>query len=575
MTLPPLLRSRDRAKFTRSCIALAGLMVWLTWPAASVGEDLSQLDRGHRILIERGLQIHAMTFGTEDPNWWTNGDANGTYWEQSNFTTADLSDRKPRHQNRPEGQLWASWRSVISPTSPHRDDLVSWQYRDELDLDDPALRAEVKAWIDLERPRSPNTLLYTNEGPLQVSDANVRVYLADVQPDMLHLDEYPFRENTYFNGSPWTLYFQLARYRELALGGYDGTGANPIPYGTYVQSFVRNGSGDTWWLPSESEGRLNQFTAWTMGFKQVTPWTFNDVPEGSNTIDAIFFDGPVLTTEDPSPAFFWYAELNRQALNLGPTLTRLLSTDLRIVQGEKWPGIFWPDWMDEWDNGADPYITDITAQNFGAANDGDSGDVLVGYFTPLLEQFDGPSFEDQTYFMITNGLHEPNASAADTAQRITVEFDFGVSGITALQRLSRDTGMVEIVPLQSLGGSLYQLELDLPGGTGDLFKFANGAPFVPGSIPGDVNWDGVVGVGDLGILGAQWGTPGTAPFGADISPHLAPNGTVDVGDLAVLAANWGAGQGTSLEAMVVVPAPMSAFVGCVLLGSIVIRRGRP
>ncbi|MAE60084.1 MAG: hypothetical protein CMJ49_01880 [Planctomycetaceae bacterium] len=431
-------------------IALVGLMVWGT-AAAARGEDLSGLDRGHRILIERGFQLQATTFGTEDPNWWTNGDANGTYWEQSNFTTPHFWVRTPAQQNISIGDPWASALTNLGSHVRHREGLVSWQWRDEEDLDDPAIRAWVKGWFELERPRLPNTLLYTNEGPLQVSDANMRLYMTESQPDMLHLDEYPFRDDTYFNGSPWTLYFQLSRYRELALGGHDGTRTTPIPYGTYVQTFIKTPTGD-WWHPSESEARMNQFTAWTMGYKMINTWTFDDTPEGPNVLDSIFFDAPVNSTANPTPEFFWYAELNRQALNLGDSLVRLLSTDLRIVQGEKWPGIFWPDWMDEWDPNADPYITSISAENLGTANDGDAGDVLVGYFEPLLEQFDGPVFEDQTYFMITNGLHDPNTSAADATQRITVDFDFGGSGITSLLKLSRDTGLAEVVALQALGG---------------------------------------------------------------------------------------------------------------------------
>jgi hypothetical protein len=45
--------------------------------------------------------------------------------------------------------------------------------------------------------------------------------------------------------------------------------------------------------------------------------------------------------------------------------------------------------------------------------------------------------------------------------------------------MSRTTGGIELVPLQALGGSNYRLQLTLDGGTGDLFKFNTGAPFVP------------------------------------------------------------------------------------------------
>lgn len=60
--------------------------------------------------------------------------------------------------------------------------------------------------------------------------------------------------------------------------------------------------------------------------------------------------------------------------------------------------------------------------------------------------------------------------------------------------------------------------------------------------PADINQDGSVDIGDLALVGAQWGTDGTGhPLGysADVAPIGAPDGTVDVGDLAVIGANWG------------------------------------
>jgi hypothetical protein len=60
------------------------------------------------------------------------------------------------------------------------------------------------------------------------------------------------------------------------------------------------------------------------------------------------------------------------------------------------------------------------------------------------------------------------------------------------------------------------------------------------ALPGDAAYDGVVDVGDLGILAGNWGSTDedldfwTADFNHD--------GIVDVGDLGILAGNWGAVQ---------------------------------
>src|SRR4029079_18698318 len=122
--------------------------------------------------------------------------------------------------------------------------------------------------------------------------------------------------------------------------------------------------------------------------------------------------------------------------------------------------------------------TAISAVNLSSANGGFRGDVLVGYFNPLLESFDGPDFGNELSFMITSGLSDTTALVADTRQQITLSYDFKPSGINSLLRLNRDTGLVETVSLISDGGAKYHLTRTLDGGTGDLFKFNDGSIFV-------------------------------------------------------------------------------------------------
>ena len=55
----------------------------------------------------------------------------------------------------------------------------------------------------------------------------------------------------------------------------------------------------------------------------------------------------------------------------------------------------------------------------------------------------------------------------------------------------------------------------------------------PGPL-GDLNGDGIVGVGDLLILLASWG-----PCKGDCPADLDGNGFVGIGDLLILLANWG------------------------------------
>ena len=71
--------------------------------------------------------------------------------------------------------------------------------------------------------------------------------------------------------------------------------------------------------------------------------------------------------------------------------------------------------------------------------------------------------------------------------------------------------------------------------------FLSGTPTM---LPGDANGDGAVDVGDLGILGVNYGqTTGMTLAQADFTG----DGAVDVGDLGILGANWGRRVGTAIE----------------------------
>ena len=85
-------------------------------------------------------------------------------------------------------------------------------------------------------------------------------------------------------------------------------------------------------------------------------------------------------------------------------------------------------------------------------------------------------FEDQAgqeYFMVVNLQHGKNVSKT-TAMR-TVQLTFGPETGT-VQRLSRLTGRVETLKTHPADGG-RRLEIQLPGGTGDLFKWDNGKPW--------------------------------------------------------------------------------------------------
>lgn len=81
-------------------------------------------------------------------------------------------------------------------------------------------------------------------------------------------------------------------------------------------------------------------------------------------------------------------------------------------------------------------------------------------------------------------------------------------------------------------------------------------------IDADVNFDRLVDIADLALIGSQWGTPGHGPFNADVAPDPYGDGNVDVADLAIVGSNWGNAATTSLADAVNVPAP-AAWPGAI------------
>jgi hypothetical protein len=238
---------------------------------------------------------------------------------------------------------------------------------------------------------------------------------------------------------------------------------------------------------SESDLRLDQFSAWTMGFTFASAFTFDSITDAYPALGPLLFDGDDKSARR-TKEFRYMAETNRQSRNLGPTLVRLKSTDVRMLTG---PLSNIDHGVPSWDPAADadPYMTALSATNPGTVLGGEPGDVMVGFFEPLPGLASGDPAHDR-YFMVLNGLSGENVSASAATQLIRLDFDFGNSGIDGLQRVGRDTGLLEDIALAHDGGSRYHLEWSLPGGTADLFRYHRGGvsavpePAAAAALPG-------------------------------------------------------------------------------------------
>jgi hypothetical protein len=423
------------------------------------------LDKGHRLLIERGLQIQATSVTYDNFHLNTMQGANFTApswtWD---YTAPDMSLLGAPSN----GVQWARWidmnnESDLRPAEqPYKPNMVSLSVHDEQYLDSPSNMDATVNWFTANASKFPNTILYTNQWGSETSVNAMRDLNSRAHPDMLSFDTYPFGPT---NTSQW--YTDAAKYQSL--GKEFG-----IPVAFYLQTYHSTGDGAR--DPSGSELRWNQFAGWTFGFKMANAFIYN------NGASSLFIKPG--GDSFPAPLYNAFKETARQGKNLGRALVRLDSTDIRLIPGKHMEsgtpvtnGL--PSGIGNWAFGAngDPYISSITAASASATNNGLPGDILVGFFKVLREDMDGPA-SGEKYFMITNALLDPVASPEDTRQTITINFNFHFAGTpTSLLRLNRDTGLSEVVPLTNTGGFTYKLTFTLDGGTGDLFKYNDGTSF--------------------------------------------------------------------------------------------------
>ena len=509
----------------------------------------ADLTRGHYLLIEKGLQIQALTFPQSGDEIIFSMDR----FKESNFTGVNfwalyLDATWFGDKSAPQWGRWCSTNHAGDSLSDvelgYLNQMVSFQYMDEQNITNSDNITAAANWMALNKERYPDVISHTNQYGGQFTFAELQNYVLATQPDMVMFDTYPFN-GLLLGGSPTDWYLHMQKYRQLGLAGLKGDGSKPVPYALYLQTYIEEGRMQH--VVSDSELRLNQFAAWAFGFKFAETFLYINSDGG---LQSVLFNG--IGDLSPTSAFYEMAEINRQSRNLGPSLIRLISKDVRMMMGQH-KIVFLtvanttPSGITTGLSGADDYMTGATATNLGSKNNGLSGDVVIGFFKPLDEAFDGNFYSNQTYFMVTNGLTDGSASGSETQQTIRLTFNFGSSGINSLQRLSRDTGAVETVSLVSDGNGVYHLDLTLDGGTGDLFKYNTGAPFVgfytAEKISGDANSDGVVDVGDLGILAANYGQSNKGWSQGDFN-H---DGKVDVGDLGVLAANYGTGSSNNAD----------------------------
>ena len=302
----------------------------------------SQVTRGHRTLIKRGLQIQSMCSfvfkDTLNPTTFTL-----STFLQGGFTAPflDWNASGMSHLGAAPGVPWSRHSygrtlydaGLAGDEMAYLSNLISLSYKDEQDITSQTELNLARDWFTFSREHFPDVINYTNQSDNAFTLSQINNYISYCHPDMLCFDSYPFGNGNTACTNKY-IYEYLQKYRQAGLAGLDGTGARPIPCGIITQQWIYHNDSDPVnykdHMPSETELRLEVFGAWAFGYKFVNGFFYNDSDEG-NIFTSILFTGTGDTT--PTAKYTQVATLNTMSRNLGPALVRLISTDARMVMG--------------------------------------------------------------------------------------------------------------------------------------------------------------------------------------------------------------------------------------------------
>jgi hypothetical protein len=449
----------------------------------------AQISKGHQLLIDRGFQV-AGNVSPSDP-------FHLTTFSNANYTTMFwMWTSVPSEMGPAPGFPWASWiggQDQMPPRAgegPYLSQAVMLQLGDEANLNDDNTRTQFVNWFNAVQNNWPNVVLFHNNFGGQVGDAQLYDFYSRAHPDMLCFDSYPFRIDGSGNVTDTLMnwYGDLRRYRQHAWGA-------GIPLGTYLQTFASFGEGCA--APSKSQLRVQHSAAMAFNCKALIDFTYNS---GASAL----FTNSDGGDNSPNALYYEKADCALRARNFGKALVRLTpvpdvsfpdlrTTSMVFVRGRNsdgslhgfpigfYAGAGGGDVNTDWAYlRNDPYLTGWTVTNIGTKNNGYPGDVIISWFKPLDESFDGPNYTNEVYMMVVNGLSDPNGDGPDCKQQITLNFN---SSLMAIEMMNPLTGLAEAKALPFTNG-VRQLALNLNGGDAVLFKFSDGAPFLGTQLTG-------------------------------------------------------------------------------------------
>lgn len=336
-------------------------------------------------------------------------------------------------------------------------------------------------WFTLSKKLYPNVLVLNSRchdpGGLEFCEWNLdqsKHYLSKAKPDILTFDWYYFSEiNPMQNGGSLTdVYNNLTFYRNLALGGYDGTGKSPIAFGQYLLGYKTgtHPQGVGSYIISESQIHGVANATLLMGGKFLSLFRYR--------IDHKYF---IFHNENNSRTnqYWQYSDLAAGIKKFSPYLVKLNSENLYFLPGKyKLNNSVLSNPTPNGFNGinkpikiGNQTINAISASNLGKLNNSLEGDVVIGTFNLLPGLKDTSISNKGKYFMIMNGLtnsYSHIGTGDATLQRISINFTTDNYTKFPFKRINKKSGLIENIPIINLGCGEYLLELYIKGGDAEL-----------------------------------------------------------------------------------------------------------
>ena len=305
-------------------------------------------------------------------------------------------------------------------------------------------------WFDWMREHYPGVILHSNQCMLQWSRNQMLEYMKIAQPDLLTWDDYYgnsswsspssinlSNENTQKDGARRLINLPVWKtYRELAYQGIDGTGSRPIMFGQYIDTFASS--------HSQSNKNLIVNTSILSGMKWLNFFRVE-----------YQFDRSYLWDEDGTPTrgLLEWGRIIDRVHAIDDQLTRLNNDWIMFKVGEMGnpTGDKTAEGFRMGDFDADNStaknrefgLKDIQVESLSETHDGQTGDVVLGYYNTLpglyeseiAEYFEGATAPKA--FMVMNGLtagvaeyykedhivEREEGTSENTQQKITVTVD--------------------------------------------------------------------------------------------------------------------------------------------------------